>query len=464
MKPIFDGISWLINKITIIVFFVILLTILFTTTNIFGGLGQNLWDQFSGKDTEEVVNRLGNDINKLKDEIGQISTNTTPQIKEEINRRKQEIDLQIKIKCESGLQWYDWLNPNKHLEKNLACEAEKKQKEIYQRIENDYLEREKQLGELNKQLGQKFIQLKDLEHKLGGVWKLLIVNFQANWTHISYIIFFVLFSPYIWKICCFRVVDAFVKKFPPIQLTNPSIDGNIVYRKAKRNLKIKVDRLNPLCVRMSCESQCYGNITKRVRLFWKWSAPFISYISGLFKLTEFTNKSTVEDGNVVLYPKKASSYITKIELQNHPGLIIRPAFIVGISGDIQVKTQWVWSFHSWVTGQHRYIIFYGTGNLYLEGNGEICTTEVSPEKITLKSHLLIGFDSRLGYSNICSEVRWKDIWVYFCNEVSLIDNQFSGKGVILSHTVDPVKELTPLEKNFQFISNFTSIVGKFFGF
>ena len=169
MKPIFDGISWLINKITIIMFFVILLTILFTTTNIFGGLGQNLWDQFSGKDTEEVVNRLGNDINKLKDEIGQISTNTTPQIKEEIDRRKQEIDLQIKIKCESGLQWYDWLNPNKHLEKNLACEAEKKQKEIYQRIENDYLEREKQLGELNKQLGQKFIQLKDLEHKLGGV-------------------------------------------------------------------------------------------------------------------------------------------------------------------------------------------------------------------------------------------------------------------------------------------------------
>jgi hypothetical protein len=45
-----------------------------------------------------------------------------------------------------------------------------------------------------------------------------------------------------------------------------------------------------------------------------------------------------------------------------------------------------------------------------------------------------------------------------------IDNQFSGKGVFLRQAVAPLKELTPLEKNFQFISNFTSIVGKFFGF
>ncbi|MBD2318830.1 AIM24 family protein [Phormidium tenue] len=157
---------------------------------------------------------------------------------------------------------------------------------------------------------------------------------------------------------------------------------------------------------------------------------------------------------------KASNYITRIELQNHPGLIIRPAFIVGISGDIQVRTQWVWSFHSWMTGQHRYIIFYGTGNLYLEGNGGIYVREVSTEKTSVESHLLIGFDSRLGYSTICTET----FWPYFRNKVSLIDNQFSGKGVFLRQAVAPLKELTPLEKNFQFISNFTSIVGKFFGF
>ena len=463
MKPIFDGISWLINKITIIISLVALLTILFTTTNIFGGLGQQLWDQFLGKDVQEIVDRLNNDINKLNDDIKELERTTVPKVKIDLEREKNNIELRIKEECETEVPLHEFYRLDKYWLKEQqkpACKALKDSQAYFLQLYENHLKRDKQLGEFKIQLGQKLIQLKDLEQKLGGVWQLLVVNFQANWTHISYIIFFVLFSPYIWKICCFRIVDTFAKKFPPIQLTNPSTDGNIIHKKAKRNLNIKVNRLNSLYVRMSYKSQCDGNLTKRTRLFWKWSAPFISYISGLFELTEFTNKSTVEDGNVVLYPKKAGDYITKIELQNHPGLIIRPAFIVGISGDIQVKTQWVWSFHSWVTGQHRYIIFYGTGNLYLEGNGGIYVTEVSPERTSVESHLLIGFDSRLGYSTICTET----FWPYFRNKVSLIDNQFSGKGVFLSHTIDPKKELTPLEKNFQFISNFTSIVGKFFGF
>jgi uncharacterized protein (AIM24 family) len=460
LKLISAIVLWLINKITIIISFIAVLTILFTANDTLSPLGQNLWDQFSGKDTQEVVNRLGSDINKLKDEIGQLSTNTTPQIKEEIDRRKQEIDLQIKIKCESGLQWYDWLNPNKHFEKNLACEAEKKQKEIYQRIENDYLERGKQLGELNKQLGQKFIQLKDLEQKLGGVWKLLVVNFQENWTNIFYIIILFLFANPLWKIFCFYGVAPFAEKTPPIQLTDPATDGNIVHKEAEKTFNIKVDRLNPLYVRMDCKSQYDCNLAKRTRLFWKWSAPFISYVSGLFELTEFTAKSTVEDGTVVLSPKKASNYITEIELQHHHGIVIHPTYIVGISGDIQVRTQWVWSFHSWLTGQHRYIIFYGTGKLYLEGSGGIYVMEASPAKTSVESHFLIGFDSQLDYSTIRTET----FWPYFRNRVSLIDNQFSGKGVFLRQAVATVKVLTPMEKNFQFISNLTSIVGKFFGF
>jgi hypothetical protein len=120
-------------------------------------------------------------INKLKDEIRQLSTNTTPQIKGEIDRRKQDIDFQIKAKCTPDLPWYEFYNWGKQIEKkqqDIDCELERKQKEIYQRLENEYLEREKRLGDLNKQLGQKFIQLKDLEQKLGGVWKLLVVNFE----------------------------------------------------------------------------------------------------------------------------------------------------------------------------------------------------------------------------------------------------------------------------------------------
>lgn len=233
MKLISAIILWLINKITIIISFIVVLTILFTANDTLSPLGQNLWDQFSGKDTQEVINRLGSDINKLKDEIGQLSTNTTPQIKGEIDRRKQDVDLQIKTKCTPDLQWYELLNWDKQIKKkeqDVACELAKSQKEIYQRLENEYLEREKQLGDLNKQLGQKFIQLRDFEQKVGGVWKLLVVNFQSNWTNIFFITGLVLFANPLWKVLFFYGVAPFAEKFPPIQLTNPVTDGNIFYR------------------------------------------------------------------------------------------------------------------------------------------------------------------------------------------------------------------------------------------
>ncbi len=239
MKLMSAIVLWLINKITTIISLIAVLTILFTANDTLRPLGQNLWDQFSGKDMQEVVNRLSNDINKLKDDIKQLAINTTPQIKGDIDRRKQDIDLQIKSKCTPDLPWYEFYNWGKQFEKkqqDIDCELEKKQKEIYQRLETEYLEREKQLEDLNRQLGQKLIQFKDLEQKLGGVWKLLVVNFQENWANIFYIIFLVLFSSPLWKIWCFFGVAPFAEKTPPIQLTDPVNDGNIVHKEAEKTV------------------------------------------------------------------------------------------------------------------------------------------------------------------------------------------------------------------------------------
>jgi uncharacterized protein (AIM24 family) len=464
MELIFKGISWLISKLTIIIFWVVLLTILFTTSNLFGGLAQQLWDQFSGKDVQEVVYRLNNDINKLNDNIKDLERITAPQIKIELEREKNNIEFRIKEECETEVQWHEFYRLDKHWLKEQqkpACEALKDSQAYFGKLYEKYIERDKQLRELERQLGQKLIQLKDLEPKLGGVQKLLMVNFQENWTNIFYIIAGVLLANPLWKVLFFYGVAPFANKNPPIQLTDPVTDGNIFHKKAEKVVNVKVDQISPLCVRMNYASQeDDDSLTTRTRLFWKWSAPFISYASGLFALTEFSSKSPVEDGTVVLSSKKDSSYIIEIELHNHHGLVIHPAYIVGISGNIQVKTQWVWSFHSWLGGQHRYIIFYGTGKLYLEGNEEIYVKEPSITGTRVKSNLLIGFDSQLLYST----KRTRPFCSYFWDKVPLIDVRFSGKGVFLTQKKATVKVLTPIEKNFQFISNLPSIVGKFFGF
>ncbi len=463
MKLIFAVVLWLSNKIIVIFSLFALLTILFTASDTLSPLGQNLWEQLLGKDQQEIVDRLNDDINKLNADIREIERVTTPQIKLDLDREKENLRLRIIEECETEVPWYEFYRFDKHLLKDQqkpACEALKNSQAFSQRLDEEYFKRIKQIENLKKNLGQKLLQLRDVEQKLGGVWKLLAVNFQKNWTYISYIIFLVLFASPLWKILWFYGIAPFAEKSPPIQLTDPISNGNIIYKEAEKTVCVVVDSYNPLNVRMDYMNQYDRNLIKRTRLFWRWSAPFISYAAGLFELTEFTTRNTVDDGNVVLSPKTVSNYITEIELQQHHGLVIRPACIVGISGDMQVRTQWVWSFHSWLTGQHRYIIFYGTGKLYLEGSGGIYVMKSSPAKTSIESHLLIGFDSRLGYSTIRTET----FWPYFRNKVSLIDNQFSGQGVFLRQAVASAKALTPVERNFQFVGNLTSIVGKFFGF
>ena len=442
MKLISAIISWLLNKIIGVLCLVAILTVLFSARDNFESQVLTFWNEVSGKNSQELVDNLNKEIDQLKNvEI--------PNLQKELDNAKRNIDLELKSECESNHPWYEFYRVDKQFNKEVACKTLETQYKVYFETKIKYLE-------LNKELGKKLVQLNDTS----GIWKLLEVNFYNNWAHILSIVLFVLLASPLWKILCFFGVARFAEKASPIQLTEPTNSGDILYKNAEKTIAIKVDFSNPLWIRMDYMNQYDRNLARRTRLFWKWSAPFISYVSGLVELTEFTIKNTDEDGTVVLSPKVEGNYITAIQLQQHSGIVIHPAYIVGISGNIQLRTQWSWSLHSWLTGQHRYIIFYGTGQLYLEGRGGIYAMETSPAKTSVESRLLVGFDSQLAYSTIRTET----FWPYFRNKISLIDSQFSGKGIFLRQAIAPVKKLTPLERNFQFIGNLVSMIGKFFGF
>ena len=78
-----------------------------------------------------------------------------------------------------------------------------------------------------------------------------------------------------------------------------------------------------------------------------------------------------------------------------------------------------------MTGQLRYIIFYGTGCIYVEGDGGVNAVEMQPEQFTrVEQPLVMGFDSKLVYST----ARTETFWPYFKNRTLLVDDQFSGEG------------------------------------
>ena len=134
-------------------------------------------------------------------------------------------------------------------------------------------------------------------------------------------------------------------------------------------------------------------------------------------------KGDDERGTVAIAPK-IGRYVTELRLTDHPGVVIHPHYIVGISGNVNVKAKWVLRYiHSWLTGQHRYIIFYGTGKIYLAANGKIAAAEAHQTAGTsIQNDTVVGFDTRLSYSTI----RTEPFGPYLRNNAPLITEQFGG--------------------------------------
>lgn len=177
---------------------------------------------------------------------------------------------------------------------------------------------------------------------------------------------------------------------------------------------------------------------------------------------KISTKNNAEKGSVVLSSDISDMRIVEVCLTEHPGFVVHPTHLVGVSGNIQIKTRWLIGYlHSWLTGQFRYIIFYGTGCLYLEGRGGINIVELKQETVGIDEHSVMGFDTRLAFSTCRTET----FYPYLKGKTSLIDGQFSGTGYFLRQ-ISPtqIAGKTSGKKRLQFLMNIISAIGKFFGF
>jgi hypothetical protein len=175
-------------------------------------------------------------------------------------------------------------------------------------------------------------------------------------------------------------------------------EGSIADGMSANNLTVALKPSETLTARMDWVHRHQEDCRKRTRLLWKWSSPFISYASGLHHLTEI-RAPEISGAEVGLAHSKNPLYAAiEIELINHPGFIVHPKYIVGISGNIQIRSYWrIFSLHSWVSGWFRYISFYGTGRIYISGYGYVRKTVPDGSVSSVNPSLIVGFDGRLEY-------------------------------------------------------------------
>ncbi len=165
------------------------------------------------------------------------------------------------------------------------------------------------------------------------------INFLKYWDKTIYFIILILLSPLLWKFSWLFIIAPISQKRKAIHLINKMEEGSIADGMSANNLTVTLKPSENLTARMDWVHRHQEDCRKRTRLLWKWSSPFISYASGLHHLTEI-RAPEISGAEVGLAHSKNPLYAAiEIELINHPGFIVHPKYIVGISGNIQISSR-----------------------------------------------------------------------------------------------------------------------------
>lgn len=279
----------------------------------------------------------------------------------------------------------------------------------------------------------------------------------TNLNRISLIVGLVLFGPPVWKVFMYHGLGRLATAGKPLRLSPGTMQGALIVSKPERNLTVQVGPRRSLSVRHAYIKHSNSHLEKRTRLFWRWSAPVLSYGAGLFQLTEVFVQRKSDGGTVVIGSDQPDSFVVELALDNHPGVVVHPRHIVGISGKVIPRVKWsLTNAHSWLTGQLRYYLFSGSGSIFVEAQGGIKASVAIP-KVGVEERLVVGFDSRLEYST----KRTETFWPYLSGKVALMDDQFEGHSLFLTRVAGggPSRNLVTGS-----LETVMTALGKFLGF
>ncbi len=234
----------------------------------------------------------------------------------------------------------------------------------------------------------------------------LWIEFRIRWRHLLAVALLIFLAPYIRRTLWYYVGMPIVSSAGPIRLsestptpksddTTPSIECGT----SQRTITVEVPPDQRLLTRIGyVQSNRQG---ARSEIFFDRQAPNLSYISGLVLMTRLQSQSEDDEPREVMLgtPDDPDAYLMRVDIEDHPGLVLRARHVVGVVGDVEINSTWRLSnLHAWATSQIRFITFSGTGTLILEGYGDIHGHPVEDGCEQKRMSLVVGFDTRLTYS------------------------------------------------------------------
>lgn len=241
----------------------------------------------------------------------------------------------------------------------------------------------------------------------------LWIELRERWPYLLVIALLIFAAPYLRRTFWYFVGMPLVSRAKPIELSHsmrpPSPDEDVVVSagKSARTLEVDVKSNQRLLARTGyIQSDRQG---AKSEIFFDRQAPNLSYLSGLVLLTRLDarlEEPADKPSDEPLSPRKVllgtpdepDAYLMRVDLENHPGVVLRASHVVAVIGDVRVDSTWrVTNLHAWATSQIRFITFSGTGSLILEGYGDIQASMLDDQRERKRMTLVVGFDTRLTY-------------------------------------------------------------------
>lgn len=244
-------------------------------------------------------------------------------------------------------------------------------------------------------------------------------------------------GPLCWKAFWYFCIASLAKHASPVQLEKTEQAGKITAKRSEKNLPVLLLPGESLVTRMAWLHQYAPAARKKTRFLLNWKSPFISYAAGLAELTEVSVPVDSASSEIVLTSgENPDTYICEVQLEDHPGVVVYPSQVIAMTGNLQLKTRWnLLNLHSWIAGRLRYILFSGTGRLFLQGMGGVDAVRLNGQTVRISESILTAFDTNLSFST----ARTETFWPYYRSMTPLFDYQFEGDGLILRQTAPPSK-------------------------
>jgi len=280
----------------------------------------------------------------------------------------------------------------------------------------------------------------------------------------------ILLSPACWKLAWYYILMPGISRLRPLQLVERTPDADMAsLLPPSTRCSISIGAGDRLAVRsqwLKIVGDEQGVARRRTKVFWRWSSPFVSYSARLFLLTEVYGESersgTPAAVAEISSPDDPDREICRLDIPaGHPGFIIHPRHLVGIQGDIELRSVLkLFSPHAWATRQIRFFLFSGPGSIYLAGYGGVTGAPAEGLRLRIDEEVVVGYDAALQMSTRRTET----FVPYLLGKSSLVDDSFEGPGLVLSEAVPGGRAGAPNTKMEGFFQGLITAVGKFFGF